>query len=278
MNDAIYFKALQRKLKFRNPNSIISIDSILKIDPPLLSQRDLQDAENYIKQIEQKNISYVYPGHSYYPQAFYRMLEPPLFLEYLGYPCWMNNKTLSVVGARKIDILSQKWMQTELIEFLQLKKDIILVSGGAIGVDQMAHIISLKINRPTIAVVPSGLEKIYPDRLVEIKNEIIKCGGCLLSEFELRQDIRKNYFYFRNRIIAGFSDITLVVQAEKKSGSFLTVHHALQNGKTILTVPAHPMMSSFSGNQHLMKEGAFFVSDRHALLDFWEAESWSGPV
>ena len=94
----------------------------------------------------------------------------------------------------------------------------------------------------------------------------------------LFRSVRRNYFYFRNRLIAAFSQITLVVQAEKKSGTFLTVHHALQNGKTILTVPAHPMMSSFSGNQHLMKEGAFFVSDRQALHDFWEAESWSGPV
>ena len=275
MKQAYYFKALQRKLKFRNPDHILSLEQNVKIN---ISQRDLDDARLYVDSLYEHEIQYTYPGHSDYPVAFYKMIEPPLFLEYQGIPCWKHYKTMSVVGARKIDPLTRQWMSSELSDFLHYKSDIALVSGGAEGVDQMAHLLSLKLSRPTIVVLPCGLEKLFPYSLDKLKESFIKCGGCLISEFEHGQSVRKNFFYFRNRLIAAFSQITLVVQAEKKSGSFLTVHHALQNGKTILTVPSHPMMSSFSGNQYLMKEGAFFVSDRQALLDFWEAESWSGPV
>jgi len=275
MKQAYYFKALQRKLKFRNPNHIISVELNDKIP---INQHDLDEAQSYIDSLIKRDIKFTYPGHPDYPLSFYKMIEPPLFLEFKGEPCWQNYKTLSVVGARKVDQLTRQWMNSELSDFLEHKNDIAIVSGGAEGVDQIAHLLSLKLNRPTVVVLPCGLEKLFPFNLVKLSESFIRNGGCLLTEFEYDQSVRRNYFYFRNRLIAAFSQITLVVQAEKKSGTFLTVHHALQNGKTILTVPAHPMMSSFSGNQHLMKEGAFFVSDRQALLDFWEAESWSGPV
>lgn len=275
MKHALYFKALQRKLKYRNPDAILHADQMQSF---VFTQFELDDANVYIKHLESINIQYTYPGHVNYPQQFYKMIEPPLFIEYIGQPCWLNFQTLSVVGARKIDKLTIQWMDMHLKEFLQIKGDVAIVSGGAEGVDILSHVISLKINRPTLVVLPCGLHEIYPQRLKLLKDQIIQSGGCLLTEFELNQTVRKNYFYFRNRIIAGFSALTLVVQAERKSGSFLTVHHALQNGKTVLTVPSHPMMSSFSGNQYLMKEGAFFVSASQDLLDFWEAESWSGPV
>jgi len=180
------------------------------------------------------------------------------------------------VGARKIHPLSRTWIEQELSDFLISKPNVVIVSGGAEGVDQCSHLLAVRHSRPTLVVLPCGLNQIFPKSLMGLKDQVIRSGGCFLTEFEYDQTVRKSFFFFRNRLIACFSLLTLVVQSERKSGTFLTVHHALQNGKTVVTIPSHPMLSEFSGNRHLMKEGAFFVADKNDLLDFWEAESWSG--
>jgi len=275
MKNAIYFKALQKKLHFRNPKSIIIFNEEYLQTYQILDC-DLIEAQRYILNLQEKGIQYTYPGHVMYPEAFLKMLEPPLFFEYLGTPCWMNGETLSVVGSRKIHPLTQQWIEHELSCFVSLKPDVVLVSGGAEGVDQCVHLLSIKKQRPTIVILPCGLNQIFPISLRNIIHHVLQNGGCILSEFESYQTVRKSYFFFRNRLIAALSSIIFVVQAERKSGTFLTVHHALQNGRCVITLPAHPMMSEFSGNRHLIKEGAFFVCDKNDLLHFWDAENWPG--
>ncbi|MFN3455593.1 MAG: DNA-processing protein DprA, partial [Pseudobdellovibrio sp.] len=197
---------------------------------------------------------------------------------YQGDPVWLRYETLSVVGARNMHPLTQEWLFSDMHDFLKMKPSVALISGGAVGVDQASHLVCMRIGRPTVVVLPCGLNRLYPNNLTQLKDYILQAGGCLLSEFENEHSVRKSYFYHRNRLISAFSQITLVAQAERKSGTFLTVHHALQNGKTIITLPAHPRAAEFSGNKFLMREGAFFIHDSNDLHDFWEAESWSGRV
>ena len=273
MKQAILFKTLQRSLGFRNP------EAILKITPEMtirFSQQELVLAERYLLSLTDKGIKFTYPGHENYPASFYKMLEPPLFLEYLGEPVWLNYEMLAVVGSRKIHSLTQKWIQNEIPIFLDQKLNVAIASGGAIGVDQCAHWAAVKSSRPTIVVLPCGIENLFPQNLNTMKRHILDHGGCFLSEFENGQQVRKHFFYFRNRLITNISNMTMIAQAEKKSGSFLTVHHALQNGRLMVTLPAHPEMSEFSGNLHLIREGCFYVLTNKDLLNFWEAEFWSG--
>lgn len=273
MKKAALFKALQRNLGFRNPESLLEIkpEHLNKISP-----EELILAERYILSLKDKGIQYTYPGHECYPAGFYKMLEPPLFLEYLGEPVWLYKQILSIVGARKIHSFTERWLRFEIPLFLEARPDIAIASGGAIGVDQCAHSVAIKSDRPTIVVLPCGLENLFPANLNQLKKYVLQTGGCFLSEFENDQSVRKHFFFFRNRLITALSEVTMVAQAEKKSGSFLTVHHALQNGRMVITLPAHPMMFEFSGNFHLMREGCFYVLTNKDLLTFWEAESWSG--
>lgn len=273
MNQAILFKALQRSLGFRNPEALV------KLTPDLgsqLSDQEIDSAEKYIRSLIEKKISFTYPGHEFYPSNFYKTLEPPLFLEYIGQPVWMTHDILSIVGSRKIHSYTQAWIQRELPIFLEAKPRVAIASGGAVGVDQCAHWATLKTLRATVVVLPCGIESLFPKNLNLMKDYVLEGGGCFLSEFEFNHQVRKHFFFFRNRLITNLSNITLIAQAEKKSGSFLTVHHALQNGRTMVTLPAHPEMSAFSGNLHLIKEGCFYVLTNKDLLNFWEAESWSG--
>ena len=273
MKKAAHFKALQRYLGFRNPESLLEIkpDTLAK-----LSREEIILAERYVISLKDKGIQCTYPGHEFYPPSFYQMLEPPLFLEYLGEPVWMSKHILAIVGARKIHPFTDRWLRFEIPLFLEAKPDVAIASGGAMGVDQCAHMTAVKSDRPTIVVLPCGIENLFPANLNSLKKYVLQTGGCFLSEFENDQQVRKHLFFFRNRLITALSRITMIAQAEKKSGSFLTVHHALQNGRTMVTLPAHPMMFEFSGNQHLMREGCFYVLTNKDLLSFWDAESWSG--
>ncbi len=272
MEKAIRFKWLQRKFKFRNSDFILQypVDSEI-------SNFEKKDIRQYLEQLSAKGISYTYPTHEDYPSAFYQMKEPPLFLEYIGKPVWKQNRLISVVGSRKIHPLSQRWMASELTQFADLAK-VTLVSGGANGVDQAAHLAALKAQQSTIVILPSGLGELYPHNLTELKEEVLFYDGCFLSEFEQHQKVQKNYFYLRNRLIAALGFFTLIVQATQKSGTLLTVHHALEFGRPVVVVPGHPMLVEFSGNMKLIKDGANLAHDFSDLLDFWHAESWSGLV
>lgn len=273
MKTAILFKALQRSLGFRNPEALTEITPTVAAR---LTAEELLSAEKYLRSLVDRGIKYTYPGHAFYPVSFLQMLEPPLFLEYLGEPVWMSHEVLAIVGARKIHPITQAWINREIPAFLEARPRVAIASGGAMGVDQCAHWAAIKALRPTIVVLPCGIDQLYPANLTTMRRYLLEAGGCFLSEFECQQDVRKHFFFFRNRLITNLANITMIAQAERKSGSYLTVHHALQNGRLMVTLPAHPEMPEFSGNLQLLREGCFYVLTNKDLLNFWEAESWSG--
>ena len=186
MNDAIYFKWLQRKNRFRNPEN--------KTERPsdfYLSKTETIEIQKYLDQLQLNKISYTYPSDMYYPKAFLQMKEPPLFVEYIGTPIWAQAELFSVVGSRKLHPLTQSWMQSEFADFLQ-ETNLTVVSGGARGVDQAAHLAAVKMQRPTIVVLPSGLNQMYPSDLSELRDEILFYRGVFISEFEMNQKVHKS--------------------------------------------------------------------------------------
>jgi DNA processing protein len=269
MNKAIRYKALQTRNKYRNPDYVLNITESVSFTP-----KELSRAHDYIQKLELSGIRYTYPGEDNYPMAFYQMIEPPLFLEYMGHPCWKTMDLISVVGSRDCHDLTSQWLNTHLVHFLKLDQ-LGLVSGGAKGVDMKSHMAALRAKRATVVVLPCGLNQMYPQDLKYIVTEIINGGGAIISEFEMDQKIHKSFFYFRNRLISALGRVCLVAQAGIKSGTMLTVHHALQNGRPVVTIPAHPGLSEFAGNVKLINEGAVSITDCLSLYDFWKAESWS---
>ena len=250
MKKATLFKVLQRRNKFRNPKNLLSIPENLSY-----SSQEFLAAQRYLHGLELKKINFTYPGHENYPQAFLKMLEPPLFLEFIGEPVWNSRSTMSVVGSRKIHALSQLWMKEHLTKLIA-RTGVCVVSGGAIGVDLLAHTLAVMEQKPTIAVLPSGLSQLHPMDLRRLAPALLRSGGVLVSEFESDDTPRKENYFFRNRLIAAFGSMTLIIQAQQRSGTFLTVHHALQNGRPIMVVPAHPAIENFSGNLILLQDGA----------------------
>lgn len=265
----VYFKILQRQNRFRNTKHLTTIPQDF-----CFNQSEFDLASRYLEGLSARQIKYCYPGHEDYPLAFYKIKEPPLFIEYRGEAWWKTTSFLSIVGSRDISPLTEALLKRMLPHVL-LDLNIGVVSGGAIGVDQLAHHICLKQDKPTIFVLPSGLEALYPQSLNHFFSQdyIGKC--CFLTEFESDQKIHKSFFFHRNRLIAALGEMTLVAQASLKSGSLLTVHHSLECGKPVLTFPCHPEVLGFEGNLQLIREGAYVVTQKSDLLDFWMAENWS---
>ncbi len=205
-------------------------------------------------------------GESIYPEEFKHLIDPPLVFSYLGQPVWQRNK-ISVVGSRHPSQKSLWWFSKELKSIIR-GSDLVSVSGGAIGVDQLVHQASIDLKAPTVVVLPSGLSSIYPKSMAEMAKMVVRYGGCLLSEFPDRQAVMKHHFSYRNRLIAAFGKVCVIAEAREKSGTLITAHRALEMGKDLFVVPGHPLDESFRGSLNLLKLGAHILTEAQDL-EYW---------
>ena len=144
----------------------------------------------------------------------------------------LKTKCVAVIGSRNCSNYGRemaKKITKELVE-----NGITVVSGLARGIDSYAHFGGLK---QTIAVLGSGFNKFYPHENIELAKEILKNNGLLISEYELNEEPKPQNFPKRNRIISGLSEGVIVVEARIRSGTFITVDYALEEGKTVYAVP-----------------------------------------
>lgn len=231
-------------------------------------KNDLQEAQ------EIWGYHFLHYGHPFYPKAFYRMSDPPLQLMVWGdhFP-WMHTRTFGVVGSRDPSHESIEWMEQHLPRFLQ-NNSLLTVSGGARGVDQRLHSLSLRQKRSTCVVLPSGLNKMYPSSMLELASEIRFQGGCFISEYSLDAPMRKHLFHHRNRLIAALSEVVLIVEARERSGTMLTAQLATELGRPTLIVPGHPVDFRYSGSLRLLSEGGTMVRDAEDLSLIFETEKW----
>jgi DNA processing protein len=204
---------------------------------------------------------FVFLGQSGYPEGLKLISDPPLALSYSGDLQRFNfMQSLSVVGSREPHELSQVWMKEEFYSYLKQFPQPI-VSGGARGVDQLAHQVALFLECPTCVVLPSGLNHKYPKIWNENGRWQFK-SITFLSEVPLSKPISKFHFASRNRLIAGLSSRLLIVEARAKSGTLMTAHQGLCEGRDVGVVPGHPKMIQFQGSLNLVEKGARII--RHA--------------
>lgn len=225
-------------------------------------QRARKDLE-VLSQIEAK---VTYLGADDYPQQFLRSLYPPVILTYWGEPVWLKSKMISIVGGREPTERALVWMDRHLPRLVE-DLSLVTVSGGARGVDQKAHLISLRLERPTVVFLPSGLLKVYPRELTKWLRTIIDQGGAIVSEFRPHQAMFKSHFFRRNRLIASLSELLLVVEAKRTGGSMMTAQWALEQGKTVCTIPGYPDDPFCAGNNQLLLDGASLVRDTQDLSE-----------
>ncbi len=218
----------------------------------------------------QDEFKFVFYGQREFPVGLRKMSDPPLALSYQGDLTSISHYTISVVGSREPHELSSDWMQTELYAFLKQQRPSV-ISGGARGVDHKAHLISMVLDIPTVVVLPSGLAQKYPAHWNDQKWK--EKPILFVSEMLLSERISKRNFAARNRLIAAWGLVTLIVEAHMKSGTLITAHHALGEGRPVWIVPGHPMLPSFAGSLELTFYQGQIVRNALDLSTLFQSES-----
>lgn len=126
---------------------------------------------------------------------------------------------------------------------------------------------SIKVNAPTIAVLGSGVDVIYPKQNEKLYQQILEQNGAIVSEYEIGVLPEKLHFPERNRIVSGLSNGVLVVEAKEKSGTLITVDFALEQGKEVFVIPGNITSLNSVGTNQLLKEGAKCVTSVQEILE-----------
>lgn len=181
-----------------------------------------------------------------YPPQLREIKNPPRNIYYKGKLIW-NRPCLAVIGSRNCSPESKKAVD-KIIK--GLPEQVVVVSGLARGIDSAAHQSAIKYDKGTIAILPCGIEKIYPKENENLAKKILEKDGLIVSEYPGKTKPAKFSFIQRNRITAGLSFAVLVAEAEMKSGTMHTVRFAEEQGKTIYAVPGS------EGTDYLILNGA----------------------
>ncbi len=190
-----------------------------------------------------------------FPELLLQIPDPPESLRIVG-ELPQTEKYLCVVGSRKYSQYGKEVCE-HLLAGLH-GYPITIVSGLALGMDSIAHRAALRADLPTVAVPGSGLSEkvLYPAAHRGLAEEIVESGGALLSEFADDFRARPESFPQRNRVMAGMSQATLVVEAELKSGTLITSKYAIEYNRDVFTVPHSIFSKTGEGPHMLLRLGA----------------------
>ncbi len=207
-----------------------------------------------------------------YPLLLKQIYDPPGELHVRGKLPPSDALALAVVGSRKPTPYGDQVVR-DLVEPIA-RQGIVIVSGLAYGIDALAHEASCRVGGVTVAVLGSGVDpkSIFPSGNRALAERIIAAGGAVISEFPDGTPPLKHHFPIRNRVIAGISKGTLVIEAAAKSGSLITARSALENGRDVFAVPGtiHSQMSE--GPNNLIKMGARVVTSPEDILSVFGQE------
>ncbi len=201
------------------------------------------------------------------PFLLQQINDPPKKLFVKGKLPEENAKILCVVGARQHSSYGEEACR-KLIGGLR-GQNICIVSGLALGIDAIAHRSALEIGLQTIAFPGSGLDEkiLYPERNRKLADEILYSGGALLSEFDMDQIGMHWTFPQRNRLMAGISHATLVIEAELKSGTLITSRLATEYNREVGAVPGNIFSKLSEGPHMLIRLGATPITCSNNILE-----------
>lgn len=202
-----------------------------------------------------------------YPQRLRECDDPPMVLFYRGTADLNAGHILSIVGTRQITGYGRDVIARLVRDLAQACPDIVIFSGLAYGVDIHSHRAALENKLETVAVLAHGLDQIYPTLHRSTAIQMLSQGG-LLTEFPSGTTVDKFNFVQRNRIVAGCSDATIVIESAAKGGSLITAELAQDYGREVFAVPGRITDQYSAGcNKLIDNNGAHSLLDAHSVLD-----------
>jgi DNA processing protein len=213
--------------------------------------------------VMQKGYKIVTLTDTEYPPLLLQIPDPPPFLYVFGR---LNGsvRNIAVVGSRnatRYGISTTRRLCHDLV-----KLEMTITSGMALGIDSAAHEGALMGKGSTIAVLGSGLERVYPEQNRKLFHQIAE-NGAVISEFPLKTEPDAHNFPRRNRIISGMSLGTVVVEATKRSGSLITARPAVEQNRDVFAVPGSIQSFKSTGTHTLIKQGAKLVEHARDIIE-----------
>jgi len=231
------------------------------------NEKYLDLAYKEIEYCNRNNINIVSFLDSNYPNNLKECYDCPLVIYTKGNLDFTNKKKIAIVGTRKMTNYGKNFIH-ELIENLS-NFDISIISGLAYGCDIESHTTALKNNIPTWAVMGTGLDKIYPSSHKKIAHEMLNNGGWI-SEQPSFKSTTPEAFLQRNRIIAGLSDVTIVVESAFKGGSLVTAKFANEYNREVFALPGKTTDPLNIGCNFLIKtQQAYLIENSKDIINYF---------
>jgi len=246
-----------------------------KIIAEIKNPEVLRRAEKEIAFIEKNKIQPLYIGNSDYPQHLKECVDAPAMLYFRGNTNLNAEKIISIIGTRNATNYGKEVTEKLISDISEVYPETLIVSGLAYGIDIQSHKASLKHNLPTIGVIAHGLDRIYPSVHRNIAIEMLGNGG-LLTDFMSETNPDRQNFVKRNRIVAGISNCTIVVESGEKGGALITCSIADSYNRDVLAFPGKVNDPYSIGCNNLIKykKAALITSAEDVFREMcWSKES-----
>lgn len=253
-------------LRIKYGNFQLALQSVQSGGQQKRSQHPMYSATELSHKLSSEQIQ-VLPYYSPdYPKLLKNTHSTPAVLFYRGNVSLLDQNCVAIVGSRKMASYGYSIM-AQITQPL-INAGVVIVSGLAYGADSEAHSQAIKNSGQTIAVLGSSINNasVYPRGHLRLAHNIIESGGLLLSEYPPDTPALKHHFLARNRIIAGISLGTVVMECKRQSGALITSQYALDFNRNVYAVPG-PINSSLSAGPHyLIQEGAMLITSGHDIV------------
>lgn len=259
------FSASRKELKTKCP--VLHEDIVKQI----IDKLTFNEVETELKFCEKHKVEVITYYNENYPVRLHLLEDKPLVLFKRGNILPKIKRSLAIVGTRKSTEYGHKFLE-QLFDDLKDIKNLITVSGLALGIDQKAHALSVKNNIPTLAVMGLSLDKIYPAQNTNLAKSILEAEGGWISETSSQSKTSQGVFPRRNRLIAGLCDALIAVETDIKGGSVITALLANDYGKDVFAVPGRISDAQSRGCNDLIKKN--LASLVNTPKDLIEAMSW----
>jgi DNA processing protein len=230
------------------------------LDPAL---RDPEFADDQLKLMDEYDVKIVTFWDEDYPENLKNIFDPPAFIFVRGTLSESDRYSVAIVGTRECTPYG-RWITETLAQELALR-GITVVSGLARGIDTLAHKAAIENGGRTLAVLGSGVDRIYPPENFKLAMELTN-HGALISDYPMRTAPDAVNFPGRNRIISGISLGTVIIEAGEKSGALITADYAVEQNREVFAVPGNVNVPQSRGPHKLIKNGAKLVESVDDIL------------
>lgn len=230
----------------------------------IVRSRDKFDADSELKLADKLRVTVINIKDKRYPVLLKRIPDPPAVLYIKGRLRRTDSVAVAIVGSRRCSMYGRQ--QASRLGYMLASAGFTVCSGMARGIDSAAHQGALSAGGRTIAVQGCGLANIFPPENEKLFNNITESGACI-SELPLKSEPLSENFPPRNRIIAGMTLATLVIEAGLRSGAMITAKFASDYNREVMAVPGKVDSPLSKGAHQLIKNGAVLVESAEDVID-----------